>query len=921
MDINYFKEIFKILPLPCIIVEPGNGEFLITSANNLFLEKAKVKINKLLDVSLFEFFPDNPDLPGIEASKILLGSFQKVLETGKPDKLFRFRYDSKSSETGEFVEKYWNVENSPIRNERGEIKYILETIEDVTAQVFLEKKELILKEELASKKLQYQNFVHKNTDGLFSLDLDGNFTSANEGFEKMAEIGSDDLLSMNYLPFCPPNEKDKIINNFELAKAGNPTKFEAGFVSKTGKFLVMSVNLLPVLMDGEVIGIHGIIKDFTDIRNTERIVVEKKKFLEVNASFISSLLQNNLADDTLRDAFQNIGNAVGADRMYYFETHTLAGEEGMFISQKVEWTSARAMPQIDNPGMQNLPTSHLEEIMGPLIQNIPFTAVLKDLPESELKSIFNEQEIKSMLLLPIYFQENLHGFIGFDDCTTERIWNQDEISFLTSIAQNLTNAFERKAAEEAVEQRDREILLSEKKFRALVQEGSDLVSIVDVAGNYKFLSETTYSILGISSDSLLGKNAFDYMHLEDKDRVMRAFLKLKKVKQVKVPAFRLVDAEGKWRWLETTATNLLDEPAVKGIVVNSKEVTTQVEQAKEIEEINKRYHFAAMATEDLIYDWDLVTDEVRRFHSGLNDVFGHSLEEVDKRNFWRENIHPEEVDYLSKKLQAALKDPQENFLKTEYRFRRADGTYAHLIDRGYIIRDKKGKAIRHVGASTDISELKAKENELEIVNERFKLAMRATNEMIWDWDVTNNKIVRSDTFKEVYGSKTEKDAPPHELWFSKTHPEDQKNVETSLKAALKNENQKLWKEEYRIFDENGELIHVVDRAYIIRNEAGKVVRMVGAVLNVSKSRNLIEEIQQQNKILKEIAWEQSHVVRAPLVRLKGLLQLLDLGPIEEMSTNEIMKNLHSSADELDAIIRRIVYKTEKMDIAHKRNQS
>ena len=120
--------------------------------------------------------------------------------------------------------------------------------------------------------------------------------------------------------------------------------------------------------------------------------------------------------------------------------------------------------------------------------------------------------------------------------------------------------------------------------------------------------------------------------------------------------------------------------------------------------------------------------------------------------------------------------------------------------------------------------------------------------------------------------------------------------------------------EYRIVKADGSIAYVIDRGYILRDQNKKATRMVGAVLDVTNSRKLLRKVQSQNKVLKEIAWEQSHVVRAPLARIKGLLHLLDEEDFEDMSQEEILFHIKDSADELDSIIRNIVEKTEKINV-------
>ena len=457
---------------------------------------------------------------------------------------------------------------------------------------------------------------------------------------------------------------------------------------------------------------------------------------------------------------------------------------------------------------------------------------------------------------------------------------------------------------------------SEEKFKALVQEGSDLIAILDREGNFTFTSGTSTSALGIGPSEFIGKNAFQYVHPDDRERVTKEFALLKVQKKARTEPFRFRNNNGDWKWIETAATNLLDDPAVEGIVINSRDITTLIEQAREIEQINERYKLAAAATQDLIYDWDLEKDEVVRFHNSNRELLGYDTTTVDKRNFWRTHIHPDELEELEKILKSTLSNPRKDSIKTEYRFRRADGSYAHLIDRGHIIRNSEGKAIRLIGATSDISEITNKKEALKAANTRFKLAMKATREMIWDWDIVTDKVNRSKSFGNIYGYGGNSESSMTNFWLPKIAEADRTRVQNSLKYVLENEDQKEWKQEYRFIKADGQPAYVMDRGYITRDKNGKPIRMVGAVLDVTSSRRLIRDIKKQNKGLKEIAWAQSHIVRAPLARLKGLVDLLEIEDLEKSNHSEILEHIKISANELDDIVRSIVNKTEKIEINH-----
>lgn len=126
----------------------------------------------------------------------------------------------------------------------------------------------------------------------------------------------------------------------------------------------------------------------------------------------------------------------------------------------------------------------------------------------------------------------------------------------------------RKQAEELLQ-------LSEQRFRNLVQSGADMISIIDEEGNVKYSSPTVIKILGNDPRKDIGKNVFKFIHKDDVNRVKEAFTEMlqKGTRQLHFGPYRFPNAKGEYRWLETVVTNLYDDPAVKGIVINSRDVT------------------------------------------------------------------------------------------------------------------------------------------------------------------------------------------------------------------------------------------------------------------------------------------------------------------------------------------------------------
>lgn len=206
----------------------------------------------------------------------------------------------------------------------------------------------------------------------------------------------------------------------------------------------------------------------------------------------------------------------------------------------------------------------------------------------------------------------------------------------------------------------------------------------------------------------------------------------------------------------------------------------------------------------------------------------------------------------------------------------------------------------------DISGRKKAEAEIKLSNERFLRVTEATHDAIWDWDMDEDLIYRGVGFQNLFGYQH--DAPEQDLksWMQKIHSEDFPNVKKQLEETLADSDSINFSAEYRFLKLNGEYAHVMDRGVIIREASGKPIRIVGSMSDITDRNRRIKAIQSQNEKLKQIAWTQSHVVRAPLARLMGLVMEVQREGLSEEEKNELMDHILNSSEELDEIIRDIV---------------
>jgi PAS domain S-box-containing protein len=155
-------------------------------------------------------------------------------------------------------------------------------------------------------------------------------------------------------------------------------------------------------------------------------------------------------------------------------------------------------------------------------------------------------------------------------------------------------------------------------------------------------------------------------------------------------------------------------------LVVAHDVTAKVHAENELKKSNERFQLVSRATSDAIYDWDIVKNHLE-WGEGIQTLFGFNPEDVTVST-WENLIHPDDISVIRLSMDEAKNNRQKNFWNGEYRFSKKDGSYSYVFDRGFIIRDETGKAIRIIGALQDITERQYNEQILSLEKNIFELS-------------------------------------------------------------------------------------------------------------------------------------------------------------------------------------------------------
>ncbi|MGF2412529.1 PAS domain-containing sensor histidine kinase [Ferruginibacter sp.] len=276
------------------------------------------------------------------------------------------------------------------------------------------------------------------------------------------------------------------------------------------------------------------------------------------------------------------------------------------------------------------------------------------------------------------------------------------------------------------------------------------------------------------------------------------------------------------------------------------------------EEDTEKFLLAAKLSFDVIWDWNLVTNDVF-IGEGFEELFGYSIKN-NKGNMitdWSDYLHPDDRKIIEQELHETLISCATNW-EHAYRVTKANGAIAKVYVRASIIRDAAGKAYRMIGAMQDLSRQKELEEKLddEIAfnakqisdyKENFKLIFNASGDVFFDSDLVADVVIISDAYEKEYGYKITDNMTQSADWFSHIHPDDKDAVILDYQKMIASK-ETYWKSAYRFLRADNSIVDVVGSRVVLRDANGKAYRIIGSLHDVSKQKVLEEKLDHEIKL-------------------------------------------------------------------------
>ena len=390
---------------------------------------------------------------------------------------------------------------------------------------------------------------------------------------------------------------------------------------------------------------------------------------------------------------------------------------------------------------------------------------------------------------------------------------------------------ERKGASEALRE-------SKEYFKAIIQNSSDIVLILDKLGTITYASPSVERFLGYGPDELIGKRSLDLIVSDDKPRAIADFGRALLIKEVLIPnVFRIRHKNGTERILEGFGKNLLDNPVVAGFVMNVRDITERKQAEDALRESEKKYRVIAENMTDVISIVDMnmrftfISPSIMRLRGfTVEEAMEQPLEQVmtSESLMLAYRAYEEEIQRES----SGTADPERNRIIELEEYRKDMSTVWVEVSLSFL-RNADGRPIGMLSLTRNIDARKRAEEALRESEEKYRELIRYAPAGIYEVDYETNRFISVNDIVCEYTGYTRDELLTMNL-FDLLAKESQKLMLERLEKLMAGEKTEPTVE-YCIRTKNGnELWGLFTARYIY--EAGKLKGATGVIYNITERK-------------------------------------------------------------------------------------
>jgi len=393
-------------------------------------------------------------------------------------------------------------------------------------------------------------------------------------------------------------------------------------------------------------------------------------------------------------------------------------------------------------------------------------------------------------------------------------------------------------------------------------------------------------LIGIEEPSLLWKTCYEKSLQGEKQLI----------------AFEAATEEDTWKYMEISFDPIYHNGNITGVACMAWDITEEKLHELALRKALERYDIVTMATNDAIWDFDLVNNKVV-WNDNAVHFFGFSKKEEDV-DFWASRIHPEDRQHVMDSVYLAIQEGL-NHWQNKYRLIDLKGQYRHVISRGYILYNEKKEPLRMIGAMQDIEDMMVKNEEIR------RLSLVAS--------MTHNPVIITDehaciewvnkSFEDISGYSLEeiKGLKPHSFLHGEgTDPEIEHEIGEKLSTG------QPCVVEILNYTSTGEPYWVVMDITPIVNAAGEIEKHIIIQTNITEKKRFEQQLEDRNRLLTDVAFISSHRLRMPVASLLGLFAQLDKENLANPDNLPFLLHIEKLVHDLDAMLHEMADKCNQI---------
>jgi len=472
-----------------------------------------------------------------------------------------------------------------------------------------------------------------------------------------------------------------------------------------------------------LLGVEDLLEARTqELRKSEDTLRRRLIYERCAAECIQCLATSGDLLKRLHRVLQVSRDAVEADRAYIF-LHEDDPVTGPCMTQLCESCAKGIIPQIDNADLQHLAYEPVApSLLSCLKAGLPFTGVVAEMTEPERK-ILEAQDILSILIVPIFNDDRLWGFIGFDDCTAARYWQKNDICILRTIADGIAAAVDRWKAFEDLKEKSRE--------QRLLLDGLDT--------QVWYLSNPeTYRRVNLAHADFLGHHPKDIAHKKLEEFMSQDLAEFYRAGNMEVfetgqPVYSeewIPNANGERRLIKITRTPKLDEKGkIEFVICTGTDITEEKKAREEESHVLRLLEFAIAQMPFPVLIAEAPDGKITHFNQGAIGLLFKQPEDIrsivldDHRDFWQ-MFYPDGTPYSIDDLPLTQAIRYGKITKNaEIIIRRKEGD-RWIMASAAPLRDEKGRIIAGIVVFPDITEQKQAEAEQQKLQAQLNQAQK-----------------------------------------------------------------------------------------------------------------------------------------------------------------------------------------------------